>query len=286
MALDAAASAAAISDGSVDAAIFVISPYAPMIRTLLADPDVALMSFDRDQAYVRRHAFISSVLLPRGAIDPAGDLPNRDTTLIAAAANLVVRDDIHSALIPLFIEAARRVHDRGGLVSRPGMFPSLEFAEFPVHPDARRYFANGPSALHRIFPFWLASFIDRSWIMLLPLATLLIPLFKLAPPIYRWRIRVRIYRWYRVVRAIDQHMAGAAKADALREDLDKLRRLEDEVADVWVPLSFMEEFYNLRLHIAFVNRRVERGLSESEGVNGVGSDEVDTAIDAVLPDKS
>ena len=88
-------------------------------------------------------------------------------------------------------------------------------------------------------------------------------MLKLAPPVYRWRIRVRIYRWYRVVRAIDQHLTGEPDPSALRKDFDKLGRLEGEVADVWVPLSFMQEFYNLRLHIDFVKRRVEEGLGET-----------------------
>ncbi len=277
--MNAADAAKAIKVGEIDVAIFVISPHAPMVRSLIADPDVQLMSFNRHSAYPRRHRFISSVTLPRGVLDPAEDLPSRDVHLIAPAANLVVHEDIHSALIPLFIEAARSVHDRGGLVTDPGEFPSLKYAELPIHDEARRYFQNGPSALHRILPFWLASFIERSWVMVLPLLTLLLPLFKIAPPVYRWRIRVRIYRWYRVVRAIDKEVDAEADPDVLAEDIEKLRRLENEVAEVQVPLSYMEEFYNLRLHIAFVHRHAKRVLAGIKNDENKPSD----ALDAVLP---
>lgn len=279
--MDTADAAKALRNGSVDAAVFVISPHAGIVRELLVDPSVKLMNFDRHSAYPRRHPYLSDVTLPKGVLDPATNLPDRDIELIAVAANLVVREDIHSALIPLFIRAAKEVHNRGGLVSEPGRFPTLELVELPAHEEATRFFENGPSFLHRYLPFWLASFIERTWIMLLPLVTLLFPLLKVAPPVYRWRIRVRIYRWYRVLRAIDQHLGADAEFDALVEDLDKLTRLEHEVADVWVPLSFMEEFYNLRLHIAFTERRVRETLA---GKPATEEDDFDGVIEAIVGD--
>lgn len=279
LSLDTIDAVIALRAGTVDAAVFVISPHAAIVRELLVDPNVKLMSYDRHSAYPRRHPYLSDVTLPKGVLDPATNLPDRDIELIAVAANLVVREDIHSALIPLFIRAAKEVHNRGGLVSEPGRFPTLDLVELPAHEEATRFFENGPSFLHRYLPFWLASFIERTWIMLLPLVTLLFPLLKVAPPVYRWRIRVRIYRWYRVLRAIDQHLGADAEFDALAEDLDKLTRLEHEVADVWVPLSFMEEFYNLRLHIAFTERRVRETLA---GKPTTEEDDFDGAIDAIV----
>ena len=86
--------------------------------------------------------------------------------------------------------------------------------------------------------------------------TLLIPLSKFAPPIYRWSIRSKIYRWYRALREVDQKMKSAdANWDVARE-IEKLEAVEVELAEVTVPLSYMAEFYNLRTHVAFVLERL------------------------------
>ena len=88
--------------------------------------------------------------------------------------------------------------------------------------------------------------------MLLPMCTLLLPLLKIAPPIYRWRIRSKIYRWYRVLREIDQKLKEAPPGTDFSEDIAGLRSLEIELVEVSVPLSYMAEFYSLRFHISFV----------------------------------
>ena len=113
--------------------------------------------------------------------------------------------------------------------------------------------------------FWMASLIDRAKIMLVPLLILLIPLAKLAPPVYRWRIRSRIYRWYALLRGIDQTLRDGDN-DALQEIRKKLIGIERELEEVTVPLSYMEEFYHLRLHIDLVKRQVEQRKTEPDGV--------------------
>lgn len=122
---------------------------------------------------------------------------------------------------------------------------------------AQEYYESGPSLLQRHVPFWIASLIDRTKIMLLPLLTLAFPLFKIAPPVYRWRIRSRIYRWYKLLREIDQHADGAT-AEQRTRNLDTLSEMQRELEEISVPLSYMEEFYNLRLHIDLVRRRLEQ----------------------------
>jgi len=196
------------------------------------------------------------VTLPRGVVDLAADLPSRDVHLLAPAAILVAHDDIHSALVPLTLQIAEQVHERGDLVNPPDTFPSKRFAEQPLHPEARRYLNYGPSFLQRYLPFWGANLIDRMKVMLLPLVTLMIPLAKFLPPVYRWRIRSRIYRWYRVLRAMDQRLREAQLTDVSAER-KMLAEMERELGEEWVPLSYMEEFYNLRMHIDLVKRRVD-----------------------------
>ena len=168
-----------------------------------ARQDIRLMSFARATAYTRMHPFLSAVTLPEGVIDLQANIPPRDTVLLAATANLVAHEDFHPALVSLLLQAATSVHECGGLFEKPGAFPNSDNLEFPLDDDARRFYKHGPPFLQRYLPFWTASLIDRLKVMLVPLLTLLLPLGKIMPPTYRWRVRKKIYRWYRELQALD-----------------------------------------------------------------------------------
>lgn len=250
--------------GTIDAAFFVVGAEAPYLPALLASPDVALYSVARHEAYVRRYRFLASVLLPEGVLDLDANVPDRDERLIAPTAALVGGPELHSAIVALVIDAARRVHGPGTLLSEPGSFPSPHQVDVPLSDNARRHYEHGPSWLYRVFPFWLASFLDRAVILLLPLITLLFPLFKTAPPLYRWALRRRIYRWYGDVRKADRNTGPDATTETLDAELARLDAIEGEVANVSIPLSYMSEFYHLRQHLDFIRRRLQTLRDERE----------------------
>ena len=176
----------------------------------------------------------------------------RDRKHLAPTANLVARKGLHSALVPLLLGAVTQVHEGGGFLEQPGVFPSSRHVDAPMNDDSRRYLKSGPSFFYRYLPFGLAAWLDRVKLVLLPLCTLLFPFLKAAPPIYRWRIRSKIYRWYRVLREVDQKLRDAADRVDVSAEIARLKKLERELGEVSVPLSYMEEFYNLRLHVSFV----------------------------------
>jgi hypothetical protein len=196
-------------------------------------------------------------------IDLQRDLPQSDVNLIAPVANLVATHELHDAFIPLLLEAAIKSHEAGGLVTDPGKQPSLDGSEFRPNAIARHYIKYGPSFFQKYLGFWIASLIARTKIMLVPLLVLLIPLVKLAPPVYRWRIRSRIYRWYALLRRIDQSLRTSGE-DELQDFLQKLNAVERELGEVTVPLSYMEEFYHLRQHIDLVKRRLAQRHAERD----------------------
>lgn len=241
--------------GDIDALFIVASAQSPTVKRLLSTAEINLMSFDRADAYTRIHRSLSSVTLPEGAIDLKLNIPAQDTVLLAAAANLVVREDLHPALIDLLLQAAQEVHGNGGWFERNGQFPSSEYLEFTISPDARRFYQYGPPLLQRFLPFWAASFIDRMKVLLLPMIALLLPLMKIMPPLYRWRMRSRVYRWYRELQDIDLGLfhQETVSINQYRQDLD---RIEHEVANVDIPLSYADELFNLRLHIELIRRRL------------------------------
>ena len=246
-----------LRDGSLDAAFFEMSVASPRIRKLLQDDTLSLMSFERAEAYLRRYPWLTRIDIPRGLFSLSKDRPGADVTLVGASTMLVVRDDIHPDLIPLLLEAAKRTHRDGDLITAAGQFPSPNHVDLPLDKDARRYLEKGPSWLYRVMPYRIAVQVDRLKILLLPLLTLMFPLFKIAPPLYRWRIRARVFRWYGTLSDLDARLSASPSQPELDECRRTLTTLEHELARVKVPLSYMAEYYNLRLHVDLVRKRLE-----------------------------
>jgi TRAP transporter TAXI family solute receptor len=250
--------------GRIDGLVFSSAPEAPLIQMLLQTPGIRLFDFTQAEAYTRRLPFLTHVVLPRGIVDLGRDIPSKDYHLIAPTATLVARDGLHPALIDLFVQAASDIHGGAGWFQQQGQFPTPRYTEIPVAHEAARYYRDGPPLLQRYMRFWLANLFERMWVVFVPLAALLIPLSKIVPPLYVWRIRSRVYRWYGQLRAVEQALE-AAQAERRDEALtDLLRRLDDierRVNQTSIPLAFADALYELRSHINFVRQRVRAALA-------------------------
>jgi TRAP transporter TAXI family solute receptor len=252
------AAAAALKAGEIDAAMVVSGPAATWIADLLRDPAIALVSLNEAHALGRRHAYLDEVLLYRGVVDLAGKLPKEDVMLIAPVAQLVVRDDLHPAVQSLLIERAIADHGGGSLLADPGRFPTPQLTDIAISDEARRYYENGPSFLRRIFPYSVANFLERTWVLIIPLVTLMIPLVRAAPPIYRWRIRRKIYVWYKDLRELETAGRAAETVEERMEIRARLADLQAETGKVEVPVSYTDDLYRLRAHIRFVAELLDR----------------------------
>ena len=242
--------------GRLDALFIVTALEAPIVQTLLADSSINAFDFDRAKAYTRRYSFLSAVELPRGVVDFAQDIPSEDLQLLSAAATLVAHKDIHPALVTLLMQVTESIHSKGGILEAQGQFPSDHFLDFPLDDSAKRYFEYGPPLLQRYLPFWAAVLADQLKVFLIPLIALMIPLMRLLPPVYRWRVRSRIYRWYKDLRVLEDGLITSDDEEQRKELLEKLEELEESVADQSVPLSYSDELYHLRGHIKMVKERI------------------------------
>jgi TRAP transporter TAXI family solute receptor len=241
--------------GEVDVAMFVSTHRATYVLQLLRSKSLKLIGLERAEAYALRYHYLYVLKLPQGVIDFVANIPSRDLTLVAPTTQLVARSDLHPALIDLLLQAAEEVHESGGGFERRGEFPAPKYLDFKGSEQAERFYESGSPFLQRYLPFWVATFLTRMKIMLLPLIVLLFPFFKLMPPIYRWRMRSRIYRWYSQLEAIDPETHKEDLAEHLDEYLSELNRLEEKVSNISVPLAFSEELYALRLHIDMLRNK-------------------------------
>ncbi|HKI65440.1 MAG TPA: TAXI family TRAP transporter solute-binding subunit [Burkholderiales bacterium] len=245
----------ALLGGELDAVAFTSAPEASMVQMLLQTPGVRLLDFAQAEAYARRFPFLSPVELPRGVADLARDVPPLDVRLIATTTSLLAREGTHPALVQLFVQAAAHIHGGAGWIARAGRFPTPQHTEFLLAQEAERYYRSGPPLLQRYLPFWLANLIDRMWVVLFSIVAVLIPLSRVVPPVYKFRIRSRVFRWYRQLHHIEERLSSNdAPAGELLAELD---RLEAKARDIAVPLSHTDELYELRSHIALVRARLQ-----------------------------
>ena len=251
----------ALLDGELDALTFVSAPESVFVRMLLQTPGIQLLEFPQAEAYARRFEFLTSVTMPRGTVD-LQDVPPHDVRLVAATASMVTTDEFHPALVQLFVQAAQRIHGDSSWFGPAGEFPNGSAREFPLAKEAARYYREGPPFLQRYLPFWLANLIDRMWVVLASIIVILIPLSRIVPPLYEFRIRSRVFRWYRQLRDIEDAAAlSPAKHAQLLPQLDEL---EHRVEKVSVPLSYAEELYALRGHIDLVRKKLQGSTPNAE----------------------
>ena len=246
-------------EGRIDGLVFSSAPEAPLIQMLLQTPGIKLFDFAQAEAYTRRLPFLTHVTLPRGIVDLGRDLPAQDYQLIAPTATLVAREDLHPALIDLFVQAAAQIHGGTGWFQQQGQFPSARYTEIPVAHEAAKFYKDGAPMLQRYMSFWLANFFDRMWVLVVALGALILPLSKVVPPLYVWRIRSRVYRWYGQLRTVEQALEEAPqerRAEIYAAQLQRLNEIEEMVNQISIPLSFADGLYGLRSHINFVRQRV------------------------------
>jgi TRAP transporter TAXI family solute receptor len=196
-----------LQQGRIDAAFVIAAEKAPVIQVLLRSPGIKVMNFSQADAYQRRFPFLTKVVFPHGVADLVRDFPPEDVTVLAPTANLIVRDDLHPALQSLLLQAASEVHGKSGFFQKAGEFPSYKDRMVPLSPEAGRYFKSGSPFLQRYLPFWLAVLIDRLFVLLIPIIALLIPLLKVAPAVYNWRVRSKVFRSYGELKFLEDDLS-------------------------------------------------------------------------------
>jgi uncharacterized protein len=251
--------------GDLDAAFFVTSYRDPMIIELLKRRDVHLLSFGRDAAHSRRFPALQPLKLPEGVIDLQRNIPAEDKTLLAPAALLVARADLHPRVVEQLLKVAHAVHRPGSLLDPPGRFPSLEGLDLPAHDAAEVYLTQGESFLSRTLPYPLLRWLLILRLLVLPLIIWL-PIVRLWPEVSNWKTDRHLGRLYGVLRRIEQAVSGAGRPDEIREQITRLDRLATSTAALCrkVPPSRQRDVYHWRLHIALVRGDAAARLAELE----------------------
>jgi TRAP-type uncharacterized transport system substrate-binding protein len=251
---------AALNDGQIDALFLPIALDAPILQTLLKNPRLRPMSFTEAEAVTRIFPFLARLVLPRAVIDFERIVPTTDLILIATPNVVLVRNDIHPALIDLLAQAIVETHGKPGIFQQAGEFPTLIDPEYPLAQSARDFYKNGPSFLNRYFPFWMTSYGQRVVAVLVAVVAIVLPVFSYAPKLYLWFVRDRMRKLYRRRRIVDKTLLAeltAANVQSLQTDLESIDRATSSV-----PMRNSELFFDLRTHIDRTRAHIAMRLAE------------------------
>ena len=105
-------------------------------------------------------------------------------------------------------------------------------------------------------PFWVANLIERLLVLLVPLIAVLIPVMRIMPAVYDWKVKRKVFRWYRELKAVEIEARRNPDKTDTAELLALLDEIEDGVDATQVPLTYWDYVYTLRGHIEMVRARL------------------------------
>ncbi|SHH69562.1 TAXI family TRAP transporter solute-binding subunit [Bradyrhizobium erythrophlei] len=244
--------------GEIDAAFIVTGWESPVIQSLLNAKGIEADSYLHADALIAIYPFLHKLVLPAGVVDLSTNRPPADVVLLAPKASLAVRADLHSALQYLLLDAAVQIHSQPGIFQKAGQFPAAESIDLPLSGEAQRFYKSGQPFLQGYLPFWIATLVEKTLVVLIPLAALLYPVFKLLPQMYDWTMQLRIRRLYDEIRSIDSDMEAQGPqfdANALNAKLDQI---DQRANHLQLPTVYASNLYTLRSHIDLVRTRLAK----------------------------
>ena len=270
---------ALINGSGADVAFVIAAAETPKVQKLLRVPNIFLMNFAPDaDAYVNRFPSLSKLVLRQGAVEFAPEIPSAEITLLSVSAALVVRKDLHPALMTLLthtvVRNPKRGFDKDGdpiLFYEAGKFPSIQDPEYELVPDARALYRTGelPLLLRTLAPlaksmhinFWVPAFVhqhgSQALLLLIPILSVLLPLTRILPATYNWSVRRRLLYWYRQLKHLENNLRLDGDEEHRDEKLADLERIDHAVRRIRVPLNFSDQLYDLRGHINLVRQRLQ-----------------------------
>jgi hypothetical protein len=250
----------ALKDGKVDAVWINGGPDSPAVQALLANPSVRLMDFQLAEAFTRIFPNLVRVVLPKGVFEIDPPNPPNDVTLLGTTSRVLIRNDLHPAIIQLLSQTMKEEHGGQGLLQRSGEFPMSNDPEYPMSQIAVEYYKNGPPLLQKYLPFWMTIYAQRTIAALIATLAILLPVFSFAPRLYIWSIQSHLRNLYRRLRVVEDALhweLTVPQAEALQSELADIDRAASAVSMRNADLLFIFRYHLDRTHSRLAARLAE-----------------------------
>jgi uncharacterized protein len=247
----------AMANGSIDAAIFVASPSAPIVNAMLTTPGVHLITLKRSAALIERIPYLEPRLVAQGMLSPKNQLPAQDAVMLTTVASVVVSENLHPALKRLTAAVTTQVHHEAGVFHKAGDFPNLRRVDFPSANEARTTLLHGLPWIEAHLSLNQAQWVWRLLLIGLPLALACWAWCFFVPAFMRWTIESYVNRWYGELKFIENDLETAKLSglDFAKHNV-QLRAIDTAVNNFEAPAEFMKRMYMLQQHIDFVRHKL------------------------------
>lgn len=248
----------ALKRGEIDSMCIVDTYESDNVQKLLQIEGLHVLNFGRASAYDRLVSSIEAVGIPEGGLSLAKDRPIQPITLIAATTEILIDERLHPAIQTLFLMAATSINGKQSFFSREGEFPAFKDTSQHRSPEAEIFYEKGTPWLFQFLPFWLAEFIRRLFLTMLPFFAIAYPLIRSMPNYHKNRVRGRISRMYGALKFFEQSLVSDYDPAKKSTYLAQLDAMEEDALKMKVPKSVAGDYYTLRSSIDFVRNRILR----------------------------
>jgi TRAP-type uncharacterized transport system substrate-binding protein len=253
----------ALKNKTIDALFFNFSLESLILDSLLRDSDFRVMNFSDAEALTRVFPYLVRLVLPRGAIDYKSKIPSTDIELIGTTNVVLVRKELHPAIIDLLTQAIVEVHSAPGVFQRVNQFPTAADPEYTVADEARDLLKNGPSVQY--LPFWVGNYVKRAIGVFLTVIAVVLPLFSYGPRIYRWFVEYHLVALYKRLRVIERNLKDNIGAEDVSRLKAQIESLDREIIDMGVPMQHSDLYFMMKSHLNLVRNRLDAMGTQLQG---------------------
>jgi len=236
-----------LMSGKIDCAIIVSTYFDSDIQKLLREPTIGLLGIDNTKAYEISVSYLERVILPEGSVNLERNIPPKDIPLISPTLNIVVKKDLNPDIQVQLLTAAKEFLYTTEFLffAKRGQFPAYVDTSIPISPIALDFYTKGPPAGFSHLPFWLAGFVNRSWVFFLTLIAVLYPITKLNLQLRTIRFHVKQHRFFDELHDIEKRLSEAHLSEENKLALLKeIQNMKYQVSVRRIPVGMEESHFN------------------------------------------
>ncbi|MFM0631710.1 C4-dicarboxylate ABC transporter substrate-binding protein, partial [Paraburkholderia xenovorans] len=129
-----------------------------------------------------------------------------------------------------------------------------------ISDESTRYFKSGRPFLQRYLPFWVASFVERRLLILVPFIAVMLGLLQALPRMVEGRIKRRLAVWYREIKSLEDEIWKNRQPtrDQITQWRDEIEDIDAHASQIRIPQRYFQDVYALKQAISVVRDRISR----------------------------
>ncbi|MGI9470756.1 MAG: TAXI family TRAP transporter solute-binding subunit [Rubripirellula sp.] len=242
--------------GSIDAVALSGTSTSPLIRVMLENDGLSLMSLERATAYATLMPGVTAVEAPEGVFSLARNIPSSDAKMLANTTCLIANEHVPPAVVPMILVAADNVRHQNRHFTAEDSFPTKDHLTLPIAWSAERFFRQGEVGLSKYLPYKVTRFLNQLGFLVLPVLTVALLMLKLIPMGLKSWGKMHLRRQFRVLESVEKkRCAGEPQAELLSE----LEEIDTATATMFVPRGLTHDYVDFRQFLHDLRERVLSG---------------------------